>query len=539
MIEINGQSVYNAIAMGKLYFYKKQDTFIKRKHTDNIEKEKKRFFDAVKLAKSQLEDLYNKALLEASDEGAEIFHIHQIMMDDADYQESILNIMCSQMVCAEYAVAKTSDIFSDNFKNMDDEYMQARSIDVIDISDRIIKILSKDEDTMEELSEPYIIVADDLTPSETVQLDKKNLSGIITFSGSVNSHTSILARTMNIPAIINAEQIDERYDGEVAIIDGFSGSLYITPDEYKIKDYKKRKETDDARTKKLEELKGKENITKSGKKISLYANIGRPDETTAVLLNDAEGIGLFRSEFIYLESNNFPTEDEQFFAYKSVLEKMGDKKVIIRTLDIGADKKIDYFNLPKEENPALGYRAIRLCLKDKDIFKTQLRALFRASIYGNLAIMFPMITSEREIHLIKDIINEVKSELSEEGTKYKDKIETGIMIETPAAAIICDILAKEVDFFSIGTNDLTQYTLAIDRQNSSVQNFCDSHHKAILRLIEYISKTARKNNIWVGICGELASDMTLTKTFIDFGIDELSVSPSLVLPLREHILSLD
>ena len=367
----------------------------------------------------------------------------------------------------------------------------------------------------------------------------KNLSGIVTFSGSVTSHTSILARTMNIPAIINAEKIDERYDGELAIIDGFSGTLYITPDEYKMEEYKKRKEEDEATAKKLESLKGKKNITKSGKKISLYANIGRPDEAALALSNDAEGIGLFRSEFIYLESKDFPTEDEQFSAYKSVLSQMGDKKVVIRTLDIGADKKIDYFNLPKEENPALGERAIRLCLKNKEIFKTQLRALYRASLYGNLSIMFPMITSEKEIHLIKNIITEVKEELSNEGKKYKENVETGIMIETPAAAIICDTLAKEVDFFSIGTNDLTQYALAIDRQNSSVQNFCDNHHTAILRLIEYISKTAHENNIWVGICGELASDTSLTKTFIDWGIDELSVPPALVLPIREHILSLD
>lgn len=539
MIEINGKSVYNSIAMGKLHFYKREEKLIKRTHIENIDEEIKRFLDALKTAQDELEVLYEKALSEVGEANAEIFKIHQMMLEDEDFKDSVINITSSQMVNIEYAVAKTSDIFSSTFSNMEDEYMKARSADVIDISNRILKILCGECDKKDDFCEPYIIVADDLTPSETVQLDKEKLLGIITFSGSPTSHTAILARTMNIPAIINTGKIDERYEGELAVIDGFSGALYITPDENTIKEYKSRKAAEDEHNKMLEELKGKPNTTKSGKSILLYANIGRPDDVASVISNDAGGIGLFRSEFIYLESNNYPTEDEQFFSYKSVLEKMGTKRVIIRTLDIGADKKIDYFNLPDEENPAMGYRAIRLCLKNKEMFKTQLRALFRASIYGNLAIMFPMIISKKEIIMIKDLVKEVKNDLDRDGIAYKDNVEIGIMIETPAAAIISDILAKEVDFFSLGTNDLTQYTLAADRQNNFIQSYYDSHHEAVLRLIKYVTDSAHKNGIWVGICGELATDMTLTETFLEYGIDELSVPPSYVLKLREVIRNIE
>ena len=538
MTEINGKSVYNAVAMGKLHFHKKKEKSIKRTHINDAESEKQRFFEAVRVAEAELEDLYNKALQEVGEANAEIFKIHQMMLEDGDYQDSIINITTSQMVNAEYAVAKTSDIFSATFENMDDEYMKARGADVIDISNRILKVLCNECEEISNFSEPYIIVADDLTPSETVQLDKDKLLGIVTFNGSPTSHTAILARTMNIPAIINTGRIDERFEGETAIIDGFSGTLYITPDEYTYEEYKRRKAIDDEHNKMLEKLKGRPNITKSGKEILVYANIGRPEDVASVISNDAGGIGLFRSEFLYLEADNYPTEDEQFFAYKSVLEKMGTKRVIIRTLDIGADKKIDYFNLPDEENPAMGYRAIRLCLKNKEMFKTQLRALYRASIYGKLAIMFPMIISKKEVLMIKDLIKEVKNDLDKDGIAYKDDVETGIMIETPAAAIISDILAKEVDFFSLGTNDLTQYTLATDRQNNYIQSYYDPHHEAVLRLIKHTADNAHKNGIWVGICGELASDLSLTETFINYGIDELSVSPSYVLKLREKILSI-
>ncbi len=538
MTEINGKSVYNAVAMGKLRFHKKKEKSIKRTHINDAESEKQRFFEAVRVAEAELEDLYNKALQEVGEANAEIFKIHQMMLEDGDYQDSIINITTSQMVNAEYAVAKTSDIFSATFENMDDEYMKARGADVIDISNRILKVLCNECEEISSFSEPYIIVADDLTPSETVQLDKDKLLGIVTFNGSPTSHTAILARTMNIPAIINTGKIDERFEGETAIIDGFSGTLYITPDEYTYEEYKRRKAIDDEHNKMLEKLKGRPNVTKSGKEILVYANIGRPEDVASVISNDAGGIGLFRSEFLYLEADNYPTEDEQFFAYKSVLEKMGTKRVIIRTLDIGADKKIDYFNLPDEENPAMGYRAIRLCLKNKEMFKTQLRALYRASIYGKLAIMFPMIISKKEVLMIKDLIKEVKNDLDKDGIAYKDDVETGIMIETPAAAIISDILAKEVDFFSLGTNDLTQYTLATDRQNNYIQSYYDPHHEAVLRLIKHTTDNAHKNGIWIGICGELASDLTLTETFIDFGIDELSVSPSLVLKLREKIINI-
>lgn len=537
MIEINGKSVYNASAMGKLHFYHKKEKSIIRKHTEASENEKSRFLEAIKVAADELEALYKKALSEVGESNAEIFKIHQLMLEDKDFQDNIINIINSQKTNAEYAVAKTSDIFSTMFENMEDDYMRARSTDIKDISNRIIRILSNEAEDIAAFSEPYIIVANDLTPSETVRLDKEKLLGIVIFGGSPTSHTAILARTMNIPAIINAESLDMKYEGETAIIDGYSGTVYITPDENTIEAYKERKKLDEERRKRLEALKGKPNISKSGKSILVYANIGRPEDAVSAVVNDAGGIGLFRSEFLYLESKSFPTEDTQFYAYKSVLEKMGSKRVIIRTLDIGADKKIDYFKLPEEENPALGYRAIRFCLKNKDVFKTQLKALFRASVYGNLAIMLPMITSLNEVLMTKELINYVKKELKNDGIAFKDNIEIGIMIETPAAAIISDILAKEVDFFSLGTNDLTQYILAADRQNDAVQDYYNTHHEAVLRIIEYVADIAHKNGIWIGICGELASDLTLTELFLKYGIDELSVSPSYVLQLREKIIN--
>lgn len=539
MTEINGKGIYNGIAMGKLYFCEKPESSVKRKHIKDTKKEEERIFSAIEKAGAELDELYSKALPEVGEANAEIFKIHQMMLEDPDYIDSIKNIINSQKVNAEYAVAKTSEIFYQTFSSMEDEYMKARSSDVRDISNRLITILEGTKIKKEKFSEPYIIAADDLTPSETVQLDKEKLLGIVTFGGSPTSHTAILARTMNIPAIIGTGKIDLRYDGETAVLDGSSGTLYITPDENIINDYKKRKKADEEQNRLLEKLKGQKNITKSGREIMLYANIGRPEDTANVIYNDAGGIGLFRSEFLYLESETYPSEDKQFAAYKSVLEKMGSKRVIIRTLDIGADKKTDYFNLPSEENPAMGFRAIRICLKNKDLFKTQLRALLRASVYGRLAIMFPMITSKEEIIKIKEILTEVKNDLEKDGIEYKKDVETGIMIETPAAAVISDILAPEVDFFSIGTNDLIQYTLAADRQNAFIESYYNSHHEAVFRLIRLTAENAHKNGIWVGICGELASDQTLTEDFIKWGIDELSVAPGYILKMREKILKIE
>lgn len=539
MTEINGKGIYNGVAMGRLYFCEKPESSVKRKHIEDTAEEERRIFSAAEKAKTELDELYSKALPEVGEANAEIFKIHQMMLEDPDYIDSIKNIINSQKVNAEYAVAKTSEIFYQTFSSMEDEYMKARSSDVRDISNRLISILEGAKIKKEKFSEPYIIAADDLTPSETVQLDKEKLLGIVTFGGSPTSHTAILARTMNIPAIIGTGEIDLRYDSETAVLDGSSGTLYITPDENIINDYKKRKKADEEQNRLLEKLKGQKNITKSGREIMLYANIGRPEDTANVIYNDAGGIGLFRSEFLYLESETYPSEDKQFAAYKSVLEKMGSKRVIIRTLDIGADKKTDYFNLPSEENPAMGFRAIRICLKNKDLFKTQLRALLRASVYGRLAIMFPMITSKEEIIRIKELLTEVKNDLEKDGIEYKKDVETGIMIETPAAAVISDILAPEVDFFSIGTNDLVQYTLAADRQNSFIESYYNPHHEAVFRLIRLTAENAHKNGIWVGICGELASDQTLTEDFIKWGIDELSVAPGYILKMREKILSIE
>ncbi len=538
MLEINGKSVYNSLCMGKLYFYGINKRTVKREKTESPDSEIRRFISALSSAKKELRELYDKALLQVGEDNAQIFQIHTMMLDDEDFYGAVINTINVQKVNAEYAVSYTSDIFARTFREMDDEYMQARASDVHDISERLINLLT-DNSGSEEITEPSIIVADDLTPSETVQMDKDKILGFVTFRGSQTSHTAILARTMNIPAVINTGEISSEHHGKAAILDGFSGALYIDPDEPTIQEFKKRKELEEERAKLLSELRGKSTETKSNKKINLYANIGSPRDLAAAVQNDAEGIGLFRSEFLYLEATDFPTEDEQFRKYKEVAEGMCGKKVIVRTMDIGADKQIDYFNLPCEDNPALGFRAIRICLTDTKMFKTQLRALLRASAFGNISIMFPMITSLSEVTRAKALVKEAMQELESEGIPYKEDIETGIMIETPAAAIICDMLAPEVDFFSIGTNDLTQYTLALDRQNSALEQFFDPHHPAILRLIENVIQNAHKHGKWVGICGELAADLTLTEEFVNMGIDELSVSPSFVLKLREKIRGLD
>ncbi len=539
MLEFKGKSVYNALAMGNLHFYDKSDCTVKRERIEDTEHEILRFENSRNKVKEILNALYEKSLTEIGEANAQIFQIHLMMLDDEDYSDAIISMIKSQKVNAEYAVSYVSDIFARTFEEMDDEYMQARAADVNDISKRLIEQLSGVDATRETLAEPSIIVADDLTPSETVQLDKEKILGFVTFDGSPSSHTAILARTMNIPAIIGTGVIDSSHHGERAILDGFSGILSINPDKEKIADFEKRKEAEDNRAKLLAQLKGKPNETKSGKKIDIYANIGSPSDLASVIQNDAGGIGLFRSEFIYLERNCLPSEDEQFVKYKEVAERMLGKRVIVRTLDIGADKKIDYFNLPHEENPALGYRAIRICLTDTNLFKTQLRALLRASAYGNIAIMLPMITSLEEILDAKKILNKAKSELKKEGLPFDENIEFGIMIETPAAAVISDILAPEVDFFSLGTNDLTQYTLAIDRQNRHLEKFYNPHHPAILRLIETVTENAHKHGKWVGICGELGADLSLAEKFIQWGIDELSVSPPQILRLREKIRNLD
>ncbi len=539
MLEINGKSVYNALAMGKLHFLCKYPDTIKRLKVQDTKTEVMRFNDARTSAKSELQALYKKAITEVGEANAQVFQIHIMMLDDEDYHGAISAMILNQSVNAEYAVSYTSDIFARTFSEMDDEYMKAREADVRDIAKRLISILSGNHNSQNQLTEPSIIVADDLTPSETVQLDKEKILGFVTFQGSASSHTAILARTMNIPALICTGEIENIHNQKTAILDGASGTLYIDPDDDKIADYKKRKELEDNRTRLLAELKGKPNETKSGKSIKVYANIGSPADLAIALQNDAGGIGLFRSEFLYLEKNTPPTEDDQFVKYKEVAEGMFGKQVIIRTLDIGADKKIGYFNLPHEENPALGFRAIRICLTDTNLFKTQLRAILRASAYGNLAIMFPMIISLQEVQSAKKILEEAKTDLKAEGLPFNENIKVGIMIETPAAAIISDILAPEVDFFSIGTNDLSQYTLAIDRQNSHLEPFFDPHHPALLRLIETVVKNAHLCGKWAGICGELGADLSLTEEFLKMGVDELSVSPPCILNIREKIRSID
>jgi len=536
---LKGKSVFNGVAIGKILFLKKETGKIKRVKVENTTAEADRFELARQKAIEQLGELYEKALAEVGETSAMIFQVHQMMLEDQDYIDSIKNIIQTQKVNAEYAVGVTGDNFTKMFLNMDDDYMKERAADVKDITERIIRVFNN-EDNKIETDEPVIIAAEDLAPSETIQLDKSKILSFITRKGSINSHTVILARSMNIPAIICiGDELKEEYDGKSAIIDGFTGTIYIDPDAKVKEEMLNKKKQEEERKALLLDFKGKENITKDGQKINIYANIGNSSDIGEVLKNDAGGIGLFRSEFLYLEKNTFPTEEEQFNVYKYVAESMAGKKVIIRTMDIGADKQIDYFNLPKEENPAMGYRAIRICLTQKDIFKTQLSAIYRASSYGNISIMFPMIISVEEVKEIKDIIKEVKKELNEIGIKYNQDIELGIMIETPAAVMISDLLAKEVDFFSIGTNDLTQYTIAIDRQNSKLDKFYDPHHLAILRMIQMVTENAHKNGIWVGICGELASDITLTEMFLKMGIDELSVASNLVLELRRKVRETD
>ena len=536
MITISGKSVFGGVSIGKILFYQRNDKVIKREHVDDVDAEWKRFQDAKDTAVDQLKGLYEKALEDVGEANAMIFEIHQMMLEDLDYLESIENIIRTQEVNAEYAVATTADNFAAMFSAMDDAYMQGRAADVKDVSERVLNILSGADTGLQEMNEPCIIAADDLAPSETVQLDKSKVLGFATMYGSSNSHTAILARTMNIPAVIGlGEDLKAEYNGKDAIIDGFTGTLYIEPDEETMKAMQEKRAKDLEQRALLEQLKGKENVTKSGQKINVYANIGNVSDLGAVLKNDAGGIGLFRSEFLYLENSDFPTEEQQFAVYKKVAESMAGKKVIIRTLDIGADKQVDYFGLDKEENPALGYRAIRICLTRPEIFKTQLRALYRAAVFGNISIMFPMIISVKEVQKIKEIIGEVKEELKSEGIPYKEDVELGIMIETPASVMVSRELAKEVDFFSVGTNDLTQYTLAIDRQNSKLDEFYDPHHPAVLRMIQMAAESAHAEGAWIGICGELGADLELTEEFLKMGLDELSVSPSMVLPLRNRI----
>ena len=536
MITIKGKSVFGGVSIGKIMFYKRNEKVIKRTHVDDVDAEWKRFCDAKDTAVSQLKELYDKAIEDVGEANAMIFEIHQMMLEDLDYLESIENIIRTQEVNAEFAVATTADNFAQMFAAMDDAYMQGRAADVKDVSERVLDMLCGVSGGMKEMTEPCIIAADDLAPSETVQLDKSKVLGFATMYGSSNSHTAILARTMNIPAVIGlGEDLLTKYDGKMAVIDGFTGMLYIDPDEETMKVMEEKRAKDQEQKALLEQLKGKENVTKSGQKINVYANIGNVSDVGAVLKNDAGGIGLFRSEFLYLENSDFPTEEQQFAVYKQVAENMAGKKVIIRTLDIGADKQVDYFGLDKEENPALGYRAIRICLTRKEIFKTQLRALYRAAMFGNISIMFPMIISVAEVHEIKAIIAEVKEELKNEGIPFKDDVELGVMIETPASVMISRELAKEVDFFSVGTNDLTQYTLAIDRQNAKLDKFYDPHHPAVLAMIKMAADNAHAEGAWIGICGELGADLELTEEFLKMGLDELSVSPAMVLPLRKRI----
>ena len=536
MITATGKSILKGIAIGKVKFFKKEQAKISDVVSD-VETELKKFEEAKKKAQTQLRALYDKAVVEAGENYAAIFQIHIMMLDDDNFVTSIQEIIKNQKKSAAYAVKTAGETFAEKFASMDDEYLKARAADVRDISARVVNILTGNDKNFEESDEPFIIVAEDLAPSETVQLDKSKLLGFVTHLGSTNSHTAILARSMNIPALIGTE-ISEEWDGKLAIIDGYNSCIYIEPNDDLLQTLDKKRIRDIQQRALLQELKGKPNVTLDGTEIKLYANIGNVSDVGMVLQNDAGGIGLFRSEFIYLHSEDFPTEDEQFAIYKQVAEMMDGKKVIIRTLDIGADKQADYFRLPKEDNPALGYRAIRICLTRHDIFKAQLRALLRASAFGNVSIMFPMIISVREVLDAKAVLEECRRELIAEGVNIGE-IETGIMIETPAAVMIAEDLAAEVDFFSIGTNDLTQYTLAIDRQNPSLDPFYDSHHPAVLKMIEQTVTAAHKHECWVGICGELGADTSLTETFLKMGIDELSVNPGSVLNVRKTIRSID
>ena len=531
----NGKSVFGGIAIGKISVYQKKEQQVKRVKIDDPEQEMARYEKAKAEGIKQLQGLYDKALREVGEANAAIFEVHQMMMEDDGYNESVENIIRSQGVNAEYAVATTGDNYAQMFSAMDDDYMRERAADVRDISERLLTVLNGEETGAVDADEPKIIVAEDLAPSETVQLDKDKVLSFVTVKGSLNSHTAILARTMAIPALVNTSvSLESEMDGRLGIVDGANGTFYVDPDEATLAEMKKRQEEDLSRKQLLQTLKGKDNVTLDGQKVMLYANIGNIKDLATVIQNDAGGIGLFRSEFLYLEADNYPNEEAQFQAYKTVAENMAGKKVIVRTLDIGADKQVDYFNLDHEENPAMGYRAIRICLDRRDIFRTQLRALLRASAYGNIGIMYPMIISVDEVKEIKKIVESIKTELTEKGIEYGE-VEQGIMIETPAAVMISDLLAEEVDFFSIGTNDLTQYTLAIDRQNSKLDNIYDSHHPAVLRMIQKTIENGHKAGCWVGICGELGADMTLTETFLKMGIDELSVSPTFVLPIRKLI----
>ena len=536
-MEYQGKSVFSGIAIGPLCLYQKADSMVKRYKIEDADAEVKRFEDAQATAKDQLQSLYDKALKEVGEANAAIFEVHQMMLDDGDYLESITNIIRTQLVNAEYAVATTGDNFAQMFAAMDDEYMQARSADIKDISNRVVQVLQGAAAGGINSDVPVILLADDLAPSETVQLDKSLVLSFVTRGGSTNSHTAILARTMSIPALIGVD-FPEDLDGKTGIVDGYKGILIIDPSAEQTEEYQKKKDEDEEKKRLLLELKGKENVTLDGRKVNLYANIGGVGDVASVLQNDAGGIGLFRSEFLYLGADDYPTEDAQFQAYKTVAETMAGKKVIIRTLDIGADKQVDYFHLEKEENPAMGYRAIRICLTRPDIFKTQLRAIYRASYYGTISIMFPMIISVDEVLKCKEIVNEVKKELDEQGLPYGE-VELGIMIETPAAVLMSEELAKEVDFFSIGTNDLTQYTLACDRQNAAIESFNDPHHPAVLKEIQMTIENGHKGGAWVGICGELGADTSLTETFLRMGVDELSVSPSRILAVRDVVRKLD
>ncbi len=536
MEKLIGKKIFNGVAIGPVLFYEKEENIVVRKKVEDVEAEWQRYLSARDAAIEQLHELYEKALKTVGEGNAEIFDVHAMMLEDDDFNDSIENMIRNQEVNAEYATAVTGDNFSDMFANMDDEYFKARAVDIKDISERVVSILSGKQQAQGEMAEAAIVVAEDLTPSETVQMDKEKILAFVTQLGSENSHTAILARTMGIPALIGVD-INRDWNGKTAIIDGSQGVFIVDPDEETLATYQKAKEQDQKQKELLLQLKGKETVTKSGQKVNLYANIGSVGDLATVLKNDAEGIGLFRSEFLYLQQNDYPTEEEQFRVYRQVAETMAGKKVVIRTLDIGADKQVDYFDLGHEDNPALGYRAIRICLERVDVFKTQLRALYRASYYGNIAIMFPMIISVDEVKRIKEIIQEVKDELTKDGIEFKE-VEIGVMIETPAAVMMSEEIGKEVDFFSIGTNDLTQYTLAIDRQNQRLENFYDPHHPAILKMLQMIVDNGHKSGCWVGICGELGADLSLTETFVKMGFDELSVSPAMVLPVRDAIRNL-
>lgn len=540
MVVYSGKSVFGGIAIGKICVYAKEDSQVKRERIEDPEAEIKRYHEAKDVAIEQLGVLYEKALKEVGEDGAGVFEAHQMMLDDGDYIDSVENIIRTQSVNAEYAVAQTGDQMAQMFLDMEDDYFRGRAADVHDISERLIGVLSGKGSGGIQTDEQVIIVADDLAPSETVQMDKDKILSFVTVHGSANSHTSILAKTMNIPAMIGCDiPLDDTVNGKMAVVDGFEGKVYIEPNEETMAAKKKLYEEEQEKKALLEQLKGKDNVTLDGQHINLYANIGNTKDLGLVLKNDAGGIGLFRSEFIYLGSQDYPTEEEQFEIYKTVAQTMAGKKVIIRTLDIGADKQADYFALPKEENPAMGLRAIRICLTRPEVFKTQLRAILRASAFGKIAIMFPMIISLEEVKEIKGIVNEVKTELDDAGISYDKNIELGIMIETPAAVMVADELAEEVDFFSVGTNDLTQYTLAIDRQNDSLEKFYNSHHPAILKMLKMIVDAAHRHGAWAGICGELGADLTLTKDFLAMGFDELSVSPGRILPLRKIVLETD